>query len=559
MTVNVGWYGLAAAKAYIETHPTENILLLEASGSCGGTWSEDRLYPGLKSNNLHGTYEYPDLPMAEDVYGVKTGQHIPAAVMHRYLTDFAKKFGVFERTKFFTKVDKLEPNDGIDGWTLTTSASPEHPSKHATLTTKKVILATGLTSTPNLPKYKGAEEFAAPFFHAKDFCRQGHTTETAKNVVVVGGAKSAFDVAYAYVNAGALVDLAIRTNGNGPIWISHPWVMGGKKQLEKLLHVRWMSWFSPCVFGNEAGVGTWPRRFLHGTRIGRWIVDKFWSALMADVIELNGYNTHEETKKLVPWNPTFWIGSGLSIHNYDKNFFDMIKDGRVRVHIADVDHLTEKTVHLSNGEALKADVLVCATGWKKESSIEFENFGSAGIGLPYPSEEQRKLTAAADHQVLEMFPRLKYQPELKFKPKSDPYRLYRYMVPPTRVQDRNIAFAGMVSTVSTAVCAAIQGVWISAFFDGNVERLARNEKEITDEVMLHTQWNKWRHPTGYGAMFPDFAFDGLAYYDLMLKDLGLKNNRKKGFLTEISEPYGPRDYEGLVQELKAKRVQKVKN
>lgn len=49
-----GWFGLAAAKTYIELHPSEDIVVLEAESSCGGTWSENRLYAGLKSNNLHG-------------------------------------------------------------------------------------------------------------------------------------------------------------------------------------------------------------------------------------------------------------------------------------------------------------------------------------------------------------------------------------------------------------------------------------------------------------------------------------------------------------------------
>lgn len=38
----------------------------------------------------------------------------------------------------------------------------------------------------------------------------------------------------------------------------------------------------------------------------------------------------------------------------------MAKSGKIRVHIADVDHLIDKTVHLSTGEQLAADVMVCA-------------------------------------------------------------------------------------------------------------------------------------------------------------------------------------------------------
>jgi cation diffusion facilitator CzcD-associated flavoprotein CzcO len=153
---------LAAAKVYIELHPAEEILVIEAESSCGGTWSANRLYPGLKSNNLLDTYEYPDFPMVPEVYGVQPGEHIPGTVLHRYLTDFAKKFGVYGRVKFNTKVESLEPTaDG--GWLLSTTS--DGTSKK--FETKKIILATGLTSEPNFPAYPGAETFEAPYFHAK--------------------------------------------------------------------------------------------------------------------------------------------------------------------------------------------------------------------------------------------------------------------------------------------------------------------------------------------------------------------------------------------------------
>nr|POE74706.1 dimethylaniline monooxygenase [n-oxide-forming] 1 [Quercus suber] len=497
---------------------------------------------GLRSNNLHGTYQYPDMDMTPGVYDVKEGEHIPGAVLHKYLTDFAKKFGVFERTRFSTKVDSLEPSQD-NGWQLETS-TPDGPK---TFRTKKIIIATGLTSQPNFPVYSGAETFDAPYFHAKDFCKQSETLTTTKNAVVIGGAKSAMDVAFAYAETGAEVDMVIRRHGNGPVWISYPWVMGGKKRLEKLLTVRWMTWFSPCPWGGEDG-WLWARRFLHGTAIGRFIVNQFWGGLGGEVLQVNGYDSHPELQKLKPWNSAFWIGSGLSIHNYPQDFFQMVKDGKIRVHVSDVERLTARTVHLADGQALKSDLLVCATGWRKDPSIRFQHFGTAGIGLTQVPAEQRKLATAADEKVLSLYPRLRDQPTLNFKPKADPYRLYRFMIPPGRFHDRNIAFAGMTSSVSTSNCASAQALWIAAFLDGRLDREAATPEAVTDEIMLHTQWGKWRYPCGYGAAFPDFVFDALPYIDLLLKDLGLNVNRKKGWLADISEPYGPGDWAGLVDE-----------
>ncbi|ETN47143.1 uncharacterized protein HMPREF1541_01334 [Cyphellophora europaea CBS 101466] len=233
VVVGAGWFGLAAAKVYHELHPEECLLVTEAENSCGGTWGAGRIYPGLKSNNLYGTYEYPDMPMNEAIYGVKFGEHIPGGVLHQYLTDWAKKHNFFDLIPFNTRVVELEPVG--QGWKLKLDNSQKG---EYSLTTKKIILATGLTSTPNFPQYKGLEQFRGPFFHAKVFCRLGDTANTAKTVTVVGAAKSAYDVAWAYVNAGATVDLVIRPTGNGPVWVAPPWVMGGTKRLEKLLHLR---------------------------------------------------------------------------------------------------------------------------------------------------------------------------------------------------------------------------------------------------------------------------------------------------------------------------------
>ena len=274
------------------------------------------------------------------------------------------------------------------------------------------------------------------------------------------------------------------------------------------------------------------------------------------MLDVNGYNKHPEVKKLQPFESAFWIGSGLSIHNYEHDLFQMIRDGKINVHLTNVDHLTEKTVHLADGTDIKADILVCATGWRKDPGMTFSNFGSAGIGLQHTSTEQSRLITDADERLLTMYPRLRNQPTLNFKPKNDPYRLYRFMVPPARIKDRNIAFAGMVSSVSTASAANCQALWISAYFDGKLDIMAATDEEVTQEVMLHTQWGKWRYPCGYGASLPDFVFDALPYMDLLLKDLGLRINRKPSLYAEITEPYSPKDFVGLVDEWKDKH-QKV--
>lgn len=536
---------MAAAKAYKQVHPNANIAVLEAAESCGGTWSNNRLYPGLKSNNMVGTYEFPDFPMSEEKYGVKPNNHIPGAVLHRYLTDFAKEFGFFDRIQFNTAVNLVEKN-GEKGWSLTVT-TPEGSRK---VDTAKLILATGLTSTPNMPTYRGSENFEAPFFHAKDFCKEAPTLKNVKRATVVGGAKSAYDVCYAMVQQGAEVDLIVRPNGHGPVWIAPAFVTPLKKRLDQILNVRFMSWMSPCPWGGEDG---YPgiRRFLHNTALGRFIVRSFWKVLSNDVTTAINYENNAELKKLKPWNSAFWIGSGLSILNYDTSFFDLVREGKIRVHIDNIDHLEPRKVVLVGGETIESDVLVASTGWKKESTIKFAGLGEEQLGLPGTVAEKKALAEKADAEVLRDFPILKDQPKLAFVPKeADPLRYYRFIVPYTMIESRNLAFAGMISCVSTATVAAIQGHWIAAFMGEQLDRAPKSGQEVIDEIMLHTQWGKWRYPSGYGASLPDFVFEGVPYTNLLMKDLGLKTHRKPGLFAELTSPYLPPDFAGLMEEWK---------
>ncbi|RAH78907.1 FAD/NAD(P)-binding domain-containing protein [Aspergillus japonicus CBS 114.51] len=553
IVVGTGWFGLSAAKHYIQLHPQDHIVVLESAGSCGGTWAQERLYPGLKSNNMVGSYEYPDFPMSEDVYGVKADNHIPAATLHRYLTDYAKHFGVFDRVQFHTRVTAVQPRSEDDGWRLHVACSNDPVNFTTTIETKRLILATGLTSLPNMPSYSGQDTFHGPVFHAKDFKREADTLTSCTRVVVVGGAKSALDVSYAYTQAGVQVYLIIRPDGNGPVWLAKPFVTPFKRKMEELLHTRCLTWFSPSPWQDEDGYST-VRSFLHGTKLGNLLVNNFWSILSADIIESNGYEDHHHPslRALKPWYSAYWTGSGVSIHNFDTSIFDLVKEGKICIHTANITELSPRHVHLSTGETLQADAIVCATGWKKGSAIQFVDVDCRPVSDP---AEMDRLLRLADDEILSRFPGLKSQPCLRTSggakhQQSNPWRLYRFMVPPALWERRTLAFAGMVSSVSTAICASLQGLWISAYFDGTLDRMPPTQQAVVHEAVINSVWGKWRYPCGYGEDVADFAFDALPYFDLLLKDLGLKHHRKSSATSELTEPYKPWDYQDVVEEWK---------
>ena len=569
------------AKTYLDVNPRSNVVIFDEQGSIGGVWAKHRLYPGLNSNNLAGSFEYSDFPMDEKTFGVKPAEHIPGPVVHQYLYTYAEKFDLLRRIQFNRKVKSVERKD--DGRWIVRSSQRKETIVNDTTWTHKLVIATGLTSEPFIPAFIGSESFNAPIFHAKDLLTYAETTiKSAKNVVVFGSSKSAYDAAYAHASAGVSVDWVIRESGNGPVWMAPIYVTPLKKRLDTLIGVRFLTWFSPCIWGDNDSFAR-VRKYLHNTKVGRWFVDSFWDILANDLLTLNGYDKHPETAKLKPWAPAFWIGSTLSVLNYPTDIFQYVRDGTIKIHIADITNLSHKTVHLSDNTAIQGDALICSTGWEHRPSINFLPEGlDERLGLPYSSKfPEDVLVDKADNEILARFPRLASQPvrDDKYKPlKCDesakvhnrPYRLYRFMVPAAYINDRSIGFAGMIMSVHTTTCAQAQALWLTAYFSGGLQQDVQqpqfplekpiqtsqvtpfNDKAVQWQTVLQSQFGKWRYPTGYGKRYPDFAFDAVPYMDMLLRDLGLKFLRKGWWWREWFEPYGPGDYRGLVNEWKAK-------
>ena len=67
--INPGLHGLAMAKTFLQVHPNGKLLVVDQAKSVGGSWAKERLYPGLKTNNVFGSSEFGDFPMVPERYG----------------------------------------------------------------------------------------------------------------------------------------------------------------------------------------------------------------------------------------------------------------------------------------------------------------------------------------------------------------------------------------------------------------------------------------------------------------------------------------------------------
>ncbi|KAF1994131.1 FAD/NAD(P)-binding domain-containing protein [Amniculicola lignicola CBS 123094] len=579
--IGAGIHGMITLKTYREVHPDASILVLDKGTSLGGVWAKDRLYPGLRTNNHFETFEvFSDLPMSTKGFGV-ADDHIPGEHVNAYLQDYAEKFDLFRHMRFNCGVESAHDN-GLAGWILSTIDEASPARKSTQIKAAKLVVATGLTSEPFMPKLDGREEFGAPIYHSSEFAKKSEGLGTYKKVVLLSGGKFSWDVAVEYASAGIQVDWVIRESGHGPCWMTPNRLTPLKVIPEQLLQTRLVTWTSPCIWGDADGF-TSIRKFLHQTTLGRKLIDGWFHKMQHSIEEHNQYDSHPETAKLKPWDDVFFIGSNRGLLNYQTDVFELVRNGQIRVHIADITHLSDHSVHLSNNETLEADVLICGTGWKDSPPIKF--ITEREVGLPgHGSTLSAKLIPMADKEILEKCPKLKNQPEAKpHKPMSDdpietlkePYRLYRFMVPPAFIKSRTLAFAGIYRSPSTIYIAQAQALWITAFLDNKLpalrpliptstnsstESLAISSQSdptskptspsdrILYETVLHTQFGKWRYSRGFGDRFPELWFECLPYVDMLLKDVGVENRRKGTWWAERFTPYFPRDYKGIVEE-----------
>jgi hypothetical protein len=596
------------AKTYLEAHGQAKFVILDYAESVGGTWASERLYPGLKTNNMVGSYEFSDFPLVPGQYSIEPGQHIPGRVVHSYLCDFCDAFGLTSRIRFMTKVDsaRLLPNGE---WQVafttrakaTAGADSQQVNRNAatiagTLVASKLVLATGLTSEPFMPPLPGRERFNGPVFHAKDFKVRAQELTGAKTVVVIGGNKSAWDICYSSATKfGAKAHMVVRRSGGGPSWCWPARMKGFLPSISSVSATRLYTWFDPNPYGRSA---RYLRALIHRTQLGRMLSGLFWSHLDDKVTRLNAYDESPGLANLRPWISTFWMGNSLSVHNYETSWFDLARSGQIAVHAAEVSSLSATAAHLSDGTIIEADAVVFCTGWEVTPSIKFvpedlvEKLGFPGTNT---KTTDPVLEARVRAEILQWAPILKEKPvrqlpntlrpegqhhnfdtkptmssqegEVMGSTTSSPYRLYRFVIPcsPDFIRMKNLAVIGAHITLHTAVLSQVQALWITAFFDDMIPHLAatsRNSQlgydKIKQEAYYDSEYQRMRRPKetgGTGSCCPDLVFDSIPYADVLLSDLGLSNYRKSSWYKEMTEPYGVGDFRGLVKEW----LQKTKN
>ncbi|KAH8598660.1 hypothetical protein B0O99DRAFT_650378 [Bisporella sp. PMI_857] len=550
--IGAGFYGLVAARNYLRLRPQTNLLIIDSNTTAGGVWCKERLYPNLVAQVPIGFFNYADTPMDSEA-GAPQDSLIPGSTIYNYLQKYAEIHNLLHRIRFSSVVTGVERCS--TGWKLHCDAM----GSIVLLETVKLIVATGVTSIPVIPKFR-AQNVSLPIIHSKEL---GVSIESLRNpvtktVVVVGARKSAYDTVHLLLTLGKKIIWIIRPDGTGPHPLIPRKVLGYWSSIG-VSSTRFMSYVSPSILN----VGSPLQTFFQRTVLGRWCTGMFWDALTYLSHHHAGYHKGDHVSLLKPdieEKSVFWGDSGVGLVTLP-DFWEKIHNGDITVLRDKIEAIENNTLSLESAEQVKADYIVMCTGWGDHFQM-FEESLKLELGLPCSSESKgldiedsipwKKYNAAAEMSVNYQLPFLtkppaRNYPHMDFLEPKQSWRLYRRVVPLSCAQreDRSIIILGQIHTIQTPLVADIQSFWGILYLLGEIE--LPNDETLAKEVC---EWNAWtrKRYLSQGLKSPYSLFDFLPYLDSLCRDMGLNSNRKNNFISEIFSPYKPEDFNGFIDE-----------
>ena len=225
-----------------------------------------------------GSAEFSDKPMPrppeEDLYYDFFKAKHTTQYLENY-TDVHSHAGQTLRDRIKFGIDVLSV-DKLDGKWVISTKNIDDATLH-TFHASKLMIASGMTSVPNMPVLPGQEKFGGPIIHQEAFgSSRILTSPDINNITVLGGAKSSADMVYAAVKAGKRVTWVFRASDTtGPGFFLSPMGKGPYKNAFDVGMTRVAATFTPSFMNSES----WWTRLLHGSKYGVKLIGSFWRAV----------------------------------------------------------------------------------------------------------------------------------------------------------------------------------------------------------------------------------------------------------------------------------------
>ncbi|KAF5601190.1 cyclohexanone 1 2-monooxygenase [Fusarium pseudocircinatum] len=178
----------------------ENLRFIDTAAGWGGTWYWNR-YPGLMCD----VESYIYMPLLEETGYIPKNKYSTGKEIREHLERVAAKYGLTDRVWFRTRMDECVWDDEKQEWVMKLVELVHGGKEHeaVTVTSRFVILTTGLMLVPQVPRIKGIESFTGDCFHPArwDYNSTGGTPDDPsmvrlkdKRVGLIGTGASAIQI-----------------------------------------------------------------------------------------------------------------------------------------------------------------------------------------------------------------------------------------------------------------------------------------------------------------------------------------------------------------------------
>ncbi|MFC5728062.1 MULTISPECIES: flavin-containing monooxygenase [Nocardioides] len=484
--VGAGFAGISSAKVLKQLG--HDVTVYEKAPDVGGVWSEIRRYPGLRTQNNKGTYCLSDMKMPRSFPEWPSGEQV-----QQYLQTYAERFDLMRHIRLGNEVSRAEPAVG-GGWDVTAAGETIHYDH--------LVLASGIFSRPFVPPFEdidvleeaGGQILPAGDLHSLDEVRDKH-------VVVVGYGKSACDITVEIAKVAASTTVVAREL----LW-KMPRKVNGVLNYKYLMLTR----MGEGLFRYRSVNG--PEKLLHAAD------SKLANNMLGSVEKVTTKQLSLDSLGLVPQG-TFSDIAKSTVSLVTEGFFEGVASGAIAVHRdTTVARFLEKDgqphAELANGEVVRADVVLAATGWTQD--------------IPF-------LPKHVTDRLLD---------------ENGDFLLYR-QIHPIHVSD--LSFAGYNSSFFSPLSAEMSAVWIGSYLDGHHQ--LPSEASMLLETKERLAWMRER-TGGMHARGTNIIPFSMHNVDEVLSDVGLdvpRRTKAKQWLL----PVKPADYRKitprLVRKLKAGR------
>lgn len=330
-----GVSGLAAAKAFDERG--HRVCGFERSHDFGGVWEPSRSYPDVQTQSPKDLYCYTDHPMPDDFPEWPKGPQV-----HAYLHSYAAKHDTARLFRLNTNVIFMERRaDERPGWTLTLEAGNHTWTENFDF----VSICTGQFSEKNVITHPGQDAFVehgGKVMHSSEFTDPGVCA--GKDVVVLGGSKSATDIAVNAVQNGAnSVRLVYLKN----VW-RVPYFVGGIN-FKRLLYMR-----AQEQQFNQWGKSLFQRVIAAIFKPLVWVNFRCLETMLKTQLKLKKHN-------MVPETPIEKEVS-CSVPIVTPGLIECLDKGLIKPVLGTFDCFTDAGLKLSTDETVPCEVAILAVG-----------------------------------------------------------------------------------------------------------------------------------------------------------------------------------------------------